>query len=83
MQASQQPYVNMACLELLMDMPSTSAKQYLRKLTASHFSTLSMKISNQIMIKMIPIAMHNENMADCNENYRICPEESVGPLYKW
>ena len=54
-----------------------------RKLTASHFSTLSMKISNQIMIKMIPIAMHNENKADCNENYRICAEESVGPLYKW
>ena len=77
------PYVNMACQELLMDTPFVPAQLYLRKLTASHFSTLNMKISNQNMLKPILITMHNENKADCNENFRICAEESVGPLYKW
>ena len=24
--------------------------------------------------------MQDENKADCNENFRICEEESVGPL---
>ena len=28
------------------------------------------------------IAMHNENKADSNENFRICAEEPVAPLYK-
>ena len=36
--------------------------------------------------KRILIAMHNENEADCNENFRICEEEPVAepvaPLYK-
>ena len=81
-QASQ-PYVNMAHQELLTDTLFTPAELYLRKLTASHFSTLNMKIANQNMLKTILIAMHNENKADCNENFRICTEESVGPLYKW
>ena len=26
------------------------------------------------------IAMHNENKANCNENFRICAEEPVAPL---
>ena len=76
------PYVNMACQKLLMHTPFVPAKLYLSKLTASHFSTLNMKIANQNMLKTIPIAMHNENKADCNENFRICAEESIGPLYK-
>ena len=76
------PYVNMACQELLVDMLFAPAKLYLRKVTASHFSTLNMKTTNQNVLKMILIAMHNENKADCNENSRICAEESVGPLYK-
>ena len=76
------PYVNMAHQKLLMDTPFMPAELYLRKLTASHFSTLNMKIANQNMLKRILIAMHNENKADCNENFRICAEESVGPLYK-
>ena len=59
------------------------AKLYLTKLTASHFSALNMKIANQNMLKTVLIAMHNENKADCNENFRICVEESIGPLYKW
>ena len=76
------PYVNVACQKLLMDMLFMPAELYLRKLTASHFSTLNMKIANQNVLKRILIAMHNENKADCNENLRICAEESVGPLYK-
>ena len=56
------------------------AKIYLRKVTASHFSTQNMEIANQNVLKPILIAMHNENKADCNENFRICAEESVGHL---
>ena len=77
------PYVNVACKKLLMDMVFAPAQLYLRILTTSHFSTLNMKISNQNVLKRILIAMHNENKADCNENFRICAEESVGPLCKW
>ena len=59
------------------------AELYLIKLTTSHFSTLDMKIANQNVLKTILIAMHNENKADYSENFRLCTEESVGPLYKW
>ena len=54
-----------------------------QKLTASHFSTLNMDFANQNVLKRILIAMHNENKADCNENFRICAEEPIAPLYKW
>ena len=80
-QASR-PYVNMACQKLHMDMQFMPAELYLRKFTASHFSTLNTKIANQNVLKRILIAMHNENKADCNENLKICAEESAGPLYK-
>ena len=80
-QASR-PYVNVAHQKLLMHMPFTPAELYLSKLTTSHFSTLNTKIANQNMLKTILIAMNNENKTDCNENFRICAEESVGPLYK-
>ena len=76
------PYVYMVHQELLMDVPFVQAKRYLSKLTASHFSTLNTKIANQNMLKRILIAMHNENKADCNENFRICAEEPLAPLYK-
>ena len=66
------PYVYVACQKLLMDMLFAPAKQYLSKLTASHFSNLNMRIANQNVLKRILIAMHNENKADCNENFRIC-----------
>ena len=66
-----------------MDMPFVPAELYLRKLTASDFSTLNMKVANRNMLKTILIAMHNENKADYNENFNICAEESIGPLYKW
>ena len=66
-----------------MDMPFTQAERYLSKITASHFSTLNMKIANQNVLKRILTAMLNENKADSNENSRICAEEAVAPLYKW
>ena len=65
-----------------MDVPTTQAKQYLSKLTASHLGTLNMRFANQKMLESILIAMHNENKDDCNENFRICAEEPVAPLYK-
>ena len=60
-----------------MDVPFVQAERYLSKITASHFSTL-----NKNMLKGILIAMLNENKADWNENFRICAEEPVAPLYK-
>ena len=47
-----------------MGMPFVQAKQHLRKLTASHFSTLDVDFANQNMLEMIPIAMLNKNKAD-------------------
>ena len=66
-----------------MDVPFTQAEQYLSKITASHFSTLNTKITNQNVLKRILIAMLNENKADSNENFRICSEEPMAPLYNW
>ena len=66
-----------------MDVPFTQAEQYLSKITTSHFSTLNMKISSQNVLKRILIAILNENKDDSNENFRICAEEPVAPLYKW
>ena len=63
-----------------MDMPFMQVKQYLSKLTTSHFSTLNMDFANQNVPKRIPIAMLNENKADFNENFRICAEEPVVSL---
>ena len=66
-----------------MNMPFVQAEPYLSKLTASHFNTLNTKIANQNVLKRILIAMLNENKADSNENFKICSEEPVAPLYKW
>ena len=82
MQASQPPYVYMACQELLMDIPFAQAEGYLSKITASHFSTLNMDFANQNMLERILVGMLNKNKADFNENFRICAEEPVAPLYK-
>ena len=65
-----------------MDVPFTQAKQYLSKLTASHFGTLNTKFASQYMLDRILIVMHNENKADWNENFRICTAEPIAPLYK-
>ena len=65
-----------------MDVPFAQAEQDLSKLTASHFNTLNTKIANQNVLKRILIAMLNENKADSNENFKICSEEPVAPLYK-
>ena len=82
MQASRPPYVYVAHKELHMDVLFMQAERYLSKITAPHFSTLNMKFANQNMLKRILIAMLNENKADCNENFKICAEEPVAPLYK-
>ena len=66
-----------------MDMPFKQAKQYLSKITASHFSTLNTQFAKQNVLKRILIAMLNENKADWNENFRICAEEPIVPLYEW
>ena len=76
------PYVNVAHQKLLMDMPFMPAKLYLSKSTTSHFITMNMRIANQNMLKRILIVMHSKNKADCNENFRVCAEEPVEPLYK-
>ena len=65
-----------------MDMPFTQAEQHLSKITASHFITLKTDFANQNMLKRILIAMLNKNKDDWNENFRICAEEPVAPLYK-
>ena len=62
-------------------LPFLPTKQYLLKLTTSHFSTLNTKIANQNVLKILLIAMYNKNKADYNENFRICAQESIGPLY--
>ena len=81
-QTSQPSYVYVACQELLMGMPFMQAKRHLRKLTASHFTTLNVDFANQNVLERIPIAMLKKNKADWNENLRICAEEPVAPLYK-
>ena len=65
-----------------MDMLFAQAERYLSKITTSHFSTLNMDFANQNMLQRILIAMLNKNKADWNENFRICAEEPVAPLYK-
>ena len=67
-----------------MDVPYAQAEQYLSKIAASHFNVLNTKITNHNMLKRILIAiLLNENKTDSNENFRICAEEPVAPLYKW
>ena len=65
-----------------MDVPFAQAKRYLSELTTSHFSTLNMKSTNRNVLERILIVMLNENKADSNENFRICAEEPIAPLYK-
>ena len=66
-----------------MDLPFIQAEQYLSKITASHFSTLNTDFAIWNVLKRILIAMLNEDKADSNENFRICAEEPIAPLYKW
>ena len=65
-----------------MGMLFVQAERHLRKLTASHFTTLNVDFAYQNVLERIPIAMLNENKANWNENFRICEEEPVAPLYK-
>ena len=66
-----------------MDMPFLQAEGYLSKITTLHLSTLNTKFANWNVLMRILIAMHNKNKADFNENFRICAEEPIAPLYKW
>ena len=66
-----------------MDVPIAQAERYLSKITTSNFITLNTDFANQNGLKRILIAMLNKNKADCNENFRICVEEPIAPLYKW
>ena len=59
-----------------MDVLFMQTERYLPKITASHFGTQNMKFANRNMVERILIAMHNENKANCNENFRICAEET-------
>ena len=77
------PSDSMACHNLIICLLFAQAEGLLLKLTASHFSTLITKITYQNMLESILIAMQDENKANCNENFRICLEESVDCLYKW
>ena len=65
-----------------MDVLFAQAERHISKLTASHFRTLNTKIANQNVLKRILIAMLNENKADTKENFRICAEEPIEPVYK-
>ena len=65
-----------------MDVPFVQAERYLSKISTSQFSTTNKRFANQNVLKRILIVMLNENKADSNENYRICAEEPVAPLYK-
>ena len=77
------PYENVVCQKLLMDTPFVLAKLNLIKYPPHILAPIiNMRIANQNILKMILIAMHNENKADYNENFRICAEESIGALYK-
>ena len=66
-----------------MDVLFMQAERYLSKLTASHFSTLNADFANRNMLKRILIAMLNKSKADWNENFSICAEEPIAPLYMW
>ena len=78
-QASLPPLCNHGAQEITYGHAFASAKQYVSRITASHFSTLNMKIANQ---NVLNIAMHNKNKADCKENFRICAEGPIAHLDK-
>ena len=66
-----------------MDVPFTQAELYLRKINASHFGSLNMRFANQNVLERLLVAMHNENKAKSNEDFRICAKEPIAPLYSW
>ena len=51
-------------------------------MTINHLRALNVDFANQNVLKRILIAMLNENNADWDENFRICAEEPIAPLYK-
>ena len=83
MQASQPPLCIRGAPEITYGHAIHASRMIFIKINCLIFCTLNMGIANQNILKRILIAMHNENKADCNENFRICAEEPMGPLYKW
>ena len=71
------PYDFVVHQKLLIGLRFVPAEQHLLKLAASHFNTLNMHIASQNVLERILIAMQNENEANCNENFRICSDDSV------
>ena len=69
--------------KILMFVPFMQAKWLLLKLTTSPFDSLNQEYANENVMKRIPIAVHNENKANCNENFKTYSKESIGHLYKW
>ena len=53
------------------------------KINRLNFNTLNTRIAYQNVLERILIAIHNENTAKSNENFRIGAEEPIAPLYKW
>ena len=77
------PYDFMAQHNSIICLPFSQVEGLLLKLAASDFNALSSKNINENMLERILIAMQDENKTDCNENFRICSEDSVDCLYKW
>ena len=77
------PYDFMTRHNLIICLMFAQAKGLLLKLTASHFNALNNNNTNENILKRILIVMQDENKADCNQNFRICSEESIDCLYKW
>ena len=63
------PHGSMACHNLIICLPFVPAEGHLPKLAASHSNGSNIKITNQKVLERIPIAMQDENRADCNENF--------------
>ena len=56
----------------------------LAKITTSHFWVLNTQSANVNMPNMIPIAYHNENFMDCNENLAWGKQEPlIHPYMFW
>ena len=76
---SSHPYVNMVQQKFLSDMPFMPAELYLRKLTASHFSILNMKIANQNMQKgfSLPCTMRTRLIAMRTRLSKACRDRDI------
>ena len=77
------PYIIRMHQKILMHLPFAQAKQFLLKLTTSYSDSSNEDYANKNVMKIILIAVYNENKVNYNENFRTYPQESIGCLYKW